>query len=231
MPRNKQLALSFKPTGRGGWRPGAGRKRVFKSRIAHRTRETVRATHPMLITLRVRKDVPRLRNRRFVRSFQRTLCACSSREGFRVVHYSIQRDHVHLLIEAASNQTLANGMKSLGARFARSVNRVFDRSGPVLKERFHSVVKATPLEVRRALAYVLLNVRKHCRKTKSVNPPVAIDEASSGRWFRGWRHGYSPPPPDEIPEISRAESWLLGSGWRRHGLIDLAEVPNYEAAI
>lgn len=170
MAKQKQLDLTLRPSGRGGWRSGAGRRRIHTSRMAHRGREPIRPDRPMLITLRVRKDVPQLRNRRIVNSFQRTLCECSRRDGFRVVHYSIQRDHLHLLVEAQSNQTLANGMKSVGARLARSVNRVFDRSGPVLKERFHHVVKATPLEVRRALAYVLLNARKHYRKSKRVNP-------------------------------------------------------------
>ena len=78
-----------------------------------------------LVTLRVLDDVPRLRCGRFVRAFRETLSECAQRPGFRVVHYSIQDDLAHFLVEAQGKVCLANGMKSLGARFARCVNRVF----------------------------------------------------------------------------------------------------------
>ena len=73
------------------------------------------------------------------------------------------------------------------ARLARAANRVFGRSGPVLDGRYHARVLRTPSEVRNALAYVLLNVRKHFRQRRGIAPPVQMDEASSGRWFDGWR--------------------------------------------
>ena len=125
-------------------------------------------------------------------------------------------DHVHLIVEAAGKTRLANGMKSVGARFARCVNRTFGRRGAVLKERFHHVVKRTPTEVRRALAYVLLNVRKHYRQRRKRIPPVVLDGASSGLWFDGWR-GRSPPPGryadrgDREREVAAAGTWLLGN--------------------
>ena len=81
-------------------------------------------------------------------------------------------------------------------------------------------------EVRHAIAYVLLNARKHWRQRHGQAPPVRIDPLSSGRWFDGWRRdapvdALSPGPQ----EISPAQSWLLRIGWRKWGLIDPAEVP------
>ena len=170
----KQTTFEFRPAGWGGARPGAGRRRVRKSRVPHRTREDIPHDCPVLVTLRVLDDVPTLRRAGFVRAFRESLGKAAERPGFRVVHYSIQ-----------DNQTLANGMKSLGARFARCVNRVCGRSGRVLASRFHHVVKRTPTEVRRALAYVLLNVRKHFRERRGRKPPVVLDGASSdGRVVR-----------------------------------------------
>ena len=127
-----------------------------------------------------------------------------------MVHYSIQDDHAHFLVEAQGKVCLANGMKSLGARFARCVNRV-------------------PTEVRRALAYVLLNARKHFRQRRRREPPVVLDGASSGLWFDGWK-GRGPPAGRYADsarecEVAPARSWLLAKGWRRIGLIDPAEVP------
>ena len=183
----------------------------------------------MLVTLRVLDDVPGLRCAEFVREFRKTLRGGARRPGFRVVHYSIQDDHAHFVVEAQGKVCLANGMKSLGARFARCVNRVFERVGRVLVDRFHHVVKRTPTEVRRALAYVLLNVRKHFWQRRGRRPPVVLDGASSGLWFDGWK-GRAPPvgryaDRGRAVEVAPARSWLLTKGWRRIGLIDPAEVP------
>ena len=142
------------------------------------------------------------------------------RSGFRLVHYSIQGDHTHFLVEARSREALGRGMKSLGSRLARAVNRVFGRSGRVLRDRYHLHVLRSPKAVRNALAYVLLNARKHARR---VRRELAIDPASSGRWFEGWRQKL--PRDASAPAVARARTWLLCKGWRRHGLIDALEVP------
>jgi REP element-mobilizing transposase RayT len=179
------------------------------------------------VTVRVRKGLPSLRSRRFVLAFRASLADASERGSFRVVHYSLQRDHVHLIVEAAGKAALGSGMKSISARLARCVNRVFARSGPVLDGRYHLRVLKTPREVRNALAYVLLNARKHWKQRWGVAPPVRLDEASSSRWFDGWRRPPDGPSDERTREqvVASAHSWLLRTGWRRHGLVDPAEVP------
>jgi hypothetical protein len=103
---------------------------------------------------------------------------------------------------------------------------VFRQAGPVLDGRYHLHVLKSPREVRNALSYVLLNVRKHWKQRRGVAPPVRLDEASSGRWFDGWRRWPRGPTGAEgAREVARAHSWLLRVGWRRHGLVDPAEVP------
>jgi len=73
---------------------------------------------------------------------------------------------------------------------------------------------------------VLLNARKHWRERHGGAPPERLDEASSGRWFEGWRRAPgSRDPPRETPAVALARTWLLAIGWRRHGLVDPAEVP------
>jgi hypothetical protein len=153
----------------------------------------------------------------------------SERGEFRVVHYSLQRDHVHLIVEASGCQALGRGMKSIGARLARAVNRVFRRSGPVLLGRYHVRALVTPREVRNALAYVLLNARRHWKQMTGTAPRVQLDEASSGRWFDGWRRVPRGPTDSGPCEIAEARTWLLSRGWRRHGRVDPSEIPG-EAA-
>jgi hypothetical protein len=143
---------------------------------------------------------------------------------FRIVHYSVQSNHVHLLVEAASARDLACGLKSMVARFARAVNRVFRRAGQVLADRCHVRVLRTPREVRNAIAYVLLNARRHLAKAGRILPRLAaIDPASSGRWFEGWSQALE--PAGDRPAVAPARTWLLRTGWRRHGLIRPDEVP------
>jgi REP element-mobilizing transposase RayT len=176
------------------------------------------------VTLKVRRGIPSLRSRRLVRAFERSLRIACERGRFRVAHYSVQRDHVHLIVEAASARDLACGMKSVGARLARAVNRVFGRRGAVLADRFHLHVLRTPREVRSALAYVLLNARRHAAKLGlRIDPLPRVDAASSGRWFDGW----STPMPLAVdaPTVSVARTWPLRVGWRRRGLVGIGEVP------
>jgi REP element-mobilizing transposase RayT len=182
--------------------------------------------------VRIRRGIPSLRGGRFVRAFKRSLSACCIRPGFRVVHYSIQHNHLHLLIEAQGKGALGRGMKSLSARIGRCVNRVFERAGPVLDGRYHHRVLKTPREVRRALAYVLLNFRHHFYQRHRKPPPrVRLDPASSAAWFNGWKPPHPPPsspastPSSPPQEIASPRTWLLRKGWRRHHLLDPAEVP------
>jgi len=179
------------------------------------------------VTLRVRGGLRSLRCRRLVREFQKSLRKCCERGEFRVLHYSLQRDHAHLIVEADSKDALGRGMKAVAARLARVVNRAFARTGAVLDGRYHLRLLRTPREVRSALAYVLLNARRHWFKRFGVAPPVRIDEASSGRWFTGWNRKRAGAPAQESPEVAHARTWLARKGWVRHGLIDPTTIPGY----
>ena len=232
MPR-RRTQLSFtdyrKRIGRGGPRTGAGRPRGLRPRVLHRERVPVPGDCPVHVTLRVKANLPSLREGRFVREFRRSLAAASERGSFRVAHYSLQGDHAHLIVEAHGKDALACGMKSIAARLARAVNRVGGRSGPVLDGRYHHRSLRSPREVRRALAYVLLNARRHLAKTRGIarSATAHLDGASSARWFDGWRSRTTSRLPEQgTPrEVAHPRTWLLRVGWRRHGLLDPAEVP------
>jgi REP element-mobilizing transposase RayT len=223
--RPAQLELKLLMTSKwGGARIGAGRKPGTVRRDPHRRRAPLASRHPCHVTLKVEKDVPSLRSGKLVSELERSWRRACERARFRLVHYSIQDDHVHMIVEAASARDLGGGLKAIAARFARGVNRVFRRAGRVLADRCHVHVLRTPREVRNAIAYVLLNARRHLAKRGHTLPRVArIDPASSGRWFSGWRK-----PASGVPEpaaVAKPRTWLLSIGWRRRGLIDCAEVP------
>ena len=214
----------------GGRRPGAGRKPGPNPRVLHRSREKFARGMPCHVTLKVRPDVPSLRSVKLVDEVERTFADGCERGEFRLVHYSLQKDHAHLVVEAKSREALGRGMKAIGARLARAVNRVFGRRGRVLADRYHLRVLRTPSQVRNALAYVLLNARRHAAKGgKRLSRVRRLDPASSGRWFEGWRWRPAADGPGPLlsrgAPVARARYWLLAEGWRRRGLLDPDEVP------
>ena len=195
----------------------------------HRPREDIDARVPLHVTIRLKRGIPSIRQPRFVRRLRVSLCEACVRHGFRIVHYSVQRDHVHLLVEAQNNRSIACGMKSVGARLGKLANRLFERRGQVLDGRYHLRPLRTPLEVRRALRYVLLNHRHHAAQRRGARPSNrragVLDPASSARWFDGWCISTPSPNEAEICEVASARTWLLRIGWRRHGLIDPMGIP------
>jgi hypothetical protein len=92
----------------------------------------------------------------------------------------------------------------------------------VIADRYHVHVLGTPREVRNALRYVLENGRHHGVHQGTFDP------ASSAAWFDGWRADARRLAAAAAPAgpafVAAAHSWLLRSGWRRHGrLVAVAE--------
>jgi hypothetical protein len=147
----------------------------------------------------------------------RRALAAASRASFRVLHFSVQSDHVHLIVEADAAPAFTRGLQGLAVRCARAINRGARRRGTVWTSRFHAHALATPREVRLGLVYVLLNFRKHLRA------PAVLDPRSSGAWFEGWKRPHTPTGPSPVRP---ARTWLASTGWRRAGgLIDVREGP------
>jgi len=216
--------------GRGGARRGAGRKRLpaHQRRTAHRARAEHRAAHPVHVTLRAASRS--LRSRFVAKTVLRALRDSSSAQ-FGVVHYSLQQNHMHLIVEAANTAALLSGMRGLMVRIARRVNRVLLRRGRFWADRWHGRALTGPRQVRNALVYVLQNRFKHHPIIYSAGRGTAtayplLDPLSSAQWFHGFATSLpasfrSVGPPCVVP----AKAWLLRVGWLRHGRIQIGEVP------
>jgi REP element-mobilizing transposase RayT len=156
---------------------------------------------------------------------QRALTAARSRFGFRLVHYSVMTNHLHLIVEADDRRALSRGLKGLQVRIARRLNQHLGRRGRVFPDRYHARALTTPTEVRRALAYVLNNARRHGAKAGWRYDPRWLDPCSSAYAFDGWKNVCSPPAARLKTGVARAQTWLAKVGWRRRGLIHASEVP------
>jgi len=202
----------------GGARKGAGRKpKGEKAGVPHATRERFAARHPVLVTSKVMRGIWSLRGRRLSTRLWEIIAKANARGGMRIVHFSIQRNHLHLLVEAEDAELLARGMQGLSVRIARMVNRVMGRKGTVFADRYHSRALTTPRAVRNAIAYVLGNARRH---GVAAADPTWVDPLSSGYFFDGWTRAVRTTPtmlPSRASPAERAETWLLSVGWRRAG--------------
>ena len=225
----------------GGKRQGAGRKaRVVAGQKPHRRvrkRPALTGREPIHVVLRVVPAVGRLRRRKAYQAIRRALITAFCRGVIRVVHLSIQGNHIHLIVEAADEKRLARGMQGLQISAARHLNAAVSvergegppRRGQVFANRYHAEILDTPRRARHALAYVLNNWRRH--REDQAGPAqrrASVDPYSSGISFDGWRDHSTPFafPRDYEPLVVVPPScWMLTTGWRRHGPIDLREVP------
>ena len=191
-----------------------GRPRIHKhSSGAHRKREPLAARFPVHVTLRRGEGLPSLRMPSTLKVLRRAFRAGCDRFGFRLVHYSIQSNHIHLLAEARDRRALSRGMQGLVIRMARALNRLWGRSGKVFPHRYFDRILRTPREVRGVLDYILNNKFLHL-----AVECVGLDDYASGQWFDGWRDGWRSRAREESP-LAEARTWLVRVGWRRHGLL------------
>ncbi len=224
-----QLSLDMRrrPTGIGGWRPNAGRKKK-KGAISHGSRSEIKARYPQHVTLRIVADVSSLARDYVMKRLRQCIRAAQKRE-FRIVEFNVLGNHLHLITEAACKQSLARGIQGFCVRVARAVNAAMKRTGRLFAHRYHARQLKTPTEVRNALRYVLLN-RKHHAAEKRFDK-MWFDPFSSAPWFDGWSAPLRIDLPwkDDVVSLPRpnvrATTWLLSDGWRRLGLLRVDEAP------
>ncbi|MCB9559987.1 MAG: transposase [Kofleriaceae bacterium] len=218
---------------RGGKRAGAGRPaRGPRASERHGPRPPLRREHPVHVTLRTVAGVGRLRRRDVYRAMRRALVTALRRDDFRVVHLSIQGNHIHLLVEAANATALARGMQGLQISAAKHINRAIAhrtgarRRGQVFADRYHPRVITSPRQARHALAYVLNNWRRHGadRGLRTHR----LDPYATGAHWDGWADGVVLAQlrvDVEILPVAFPTTWLLTTGWKRHRKVSPWERP------
>ena len=221
MSNAKQLSFP-EPKQHGGRRQGAGRKPSGpRAGLPHRARPKHSASHPVHVTMRARDGLPSLRSDALLQKALREAIACGHKSSFRVIHFSIQSNHLHLIVEANDTPSLSRGMQALSIRMVHAVHSALGTAGRVFSDRYHAHELRTPRETRNALLYVLQNWAKHGKGR-------GYDPASSASWFDGW--SVPPPQPDEPQIVARPRTWLVTLGWRRHGLLRPGERPREKLA-
>ena len=201
--KKKVIQLSFPPVGHGGARPGAGRPPG--DRVTHHGREPVDVRHPLHLVLRILEGIGSLRSRALFKEVRYAFEKVCEREGFRLVHFSVQGNHIHAIVEADSTEHLSRAMQSMCTRIAKRINARLKRRGRVFADRFYARSLPTPTQVANAIAYVLENGRRHDARKGFNPPPSTRPEPFTSAEFAG----------SNPPLVSEPKTWLLRVGWMR----------------
>jgi len=214
--------------------------------VAHSTRDEHDRNHPVHVSMRRVKLAPSLREERIFRAILLQL-ARAKRNGVRVVHYSVQRDHLHLIVEGKNRGDLSAQMRKLFSRIALAVNAIAKRRGRLFRDRHHREELDGPTKTRNALVYVLFNDRKHHAQNGGAITEEflqELDDHSSVAWLdaRDWNER-ARPPPDVIARLrgrdadiegqgaprSAPQTWFAQAGWRIRGggPLDVHELPRF----
>ena len=208
------LALAEKPR-HGGKRRNAGRKSATgRSPVARVRRPQLRANHPVHVNWRVHPLVWSMRTWRCFRVMLRGFAAAADRFGMRITHFSVMKNHVHLIVEADGTRALTRGMQGLAIRLAKGLNKLMGRTGEVFADRYHAHPLETPTETRNAIAYVMNNARIHARRSGKPGPRGADEYAVSHEQLHVctalWRRLSSAGPP-----VVEPREFMLREGWQR----------------
>jgi REP element-mobilizing transposase RayT len=244
----EQLPLFQPPDGKreSKRRRKAGRKRKG-GRVGspHKQRPELKSRHPVHVVLRVISAVGNLRRRCTYKAVREATLTTARRENFRIVHLSIQRNHLHLLVEADDKAALAVGMQGFQISAAKHLNREISktrpgprRRGAVFPDRYHAEIITTPTQARHTLSYVINNWRKHQEDRAEPMNEWHIDWFSSAIHFPGFaEYGDEPffwrgPPTYDPLIVYQPRTWLLREGWKKAGgPISYREVPSEKKPI
>ena len=156
---------------------------------------------PLHVTLRMAPHVYNLRSRRSFQVIAQALRGGADRFEVRVVKFSVQGNHIHMLVEAPSRVALGRAQKGLSVRLAKGLNRLMGRSGRVLYDRYHAHLLRTPTEVRHAMTYIRDNAKKHaCARGEAYSAGYVDPYSSESRAFDF--------------DLPGAQTWLVRKGWR-----------------
>ena len=233
-----------------------------RSSEPHKRRPELKRSYPVHVVLRVVDAIGSMRKRHMYRALREASISVALREltyaregAFRIVHVSVQRNHIHLLVEASDKTALSRGMQSFQISAAKHLNRAVSveargltakqrrslagrramaarRRGTVFPDRFHQVIITSPKQARNTLAYVLNNWRKHREHQAPFARTWNVDPYSTGYQFDGWKQREHADVLCDKPAtfdpliVYLPKTWLLREGWRKHGLIGFAEVPS-----
>ncbi|AKU97764.1 hypothetical protein AKJ09_04428 [Labilithrix luteola] len=191
--------------------------------------------HPVHVVLRAKSGIGSFRRQSVFEAIRKRIEA-ATRDGFQIIHFIVQENHIHLIVEAMDRKRLWRGVQHLASRLAWAINRLVRRHGSLWRGRYTRRDLTSLRQVRNALVYVLMNIRKHAVGEKSqFLASISLDPYSSAAWFEGWDPRAGPMLGELWSTLIRRDwherpvraprTWFARTGWKRHGLVHPNERP------
>ena len=207
---------------RGGARRGSGPKRKSpRKKVRHAKREHIEGPSICHVTLCIESGIPNLRKPAIFRVIEGVFRSKKRCKSFQLVHFSVQRNHFHLVVEVDSNEDLATGMQGLKVSLARQLNTHLGRSGSFFADRYHAVLVKKVLQTKNVMRYVFTNAKKH----GITIPEGELDPYTSAHYFRGWSEVRATPVDKDAP-IMPPRSCLLAEPALFYGFVSVYAEPS-----
>lgn len=188
--RKKHIQQTFEFRTHGGKRRGAGRPRKSKRpMMPHTKRAEIDPRIPLHITTRVLEGLGSLHKHDIFIAIRAATIVVFAHQRFRLIHASIQANHLHLVVEADHKDTLAAGVQVFLNSAAKRINAAISRRcgarrrGEVFADRYHTRPMESPRAVRNTISYVLNNWRRHGEDLARFAAQWKVDPYSSGPYF------------------------------------------------
>lgn len=148
---------------------GAGRPAIVDIGIRHISRERLKKPTSLHLTIKVRENKAEIKNKRILKALHHAIKRARFKR-LKIIHYTLEYNHIHLLVEACDNKILHKGMQALGISLSKAINRIKQLKGRVYKHRYHFRKLNSRSEVKNVLHYIFKNGMKHKRSVSMLDP-------------------------------------------------------------
>lgn len=143
-----------------------GRPAIHDRGIRHIERPRFNRPRSFHLTIKVKSNKADIQNKKILKALHHAIFR-GRLKGLKIVHYTLEFNHVHLLVEASCNRVMHSGMQALGISLAKAINRFKSLKGSVYKHRYHYRQISSPRDLKNVLHYIFHNGIKH-KRTRHV---------------------------------------------------------------
>jgi REP element-mobilizing transposase RayT len=163
----------------------AGRTAIHDKGIRHISREDIKKPTSLHLTIKVRENKADIKNKQILKALHHSIKRARMKR-LKIVHYTLEYNHIHLLVEAEIKQLVHQGMQAFGISLAKKINTIKRLKGTVYKHRYHLRKINSPRDLKNVLHYIFNNGIHH-KRTSNV-----LDSYNSLPALKNLNHLYGP---------------------------------------
>lgn len=160
----------------------AGRPPKTDPGIRHTRRPLLKKPSSLHLTIKIEKQKSHLKNKTILAILKRAILN-ARKQQLRVIHFTLEHDHVHLLIEAENNRVLGKGMQAFGVTLSKAINRLKKLTGQVYKHRYHFRKITSSRQLKNVMSYIFRNGMKHGTSKNLISGYNSIQAEKKFRLF------------------------------------------------